>query len=312
MIGIGTVVITLQQQKNEDRRRDQDQNIANWTREQDQQQTDNLHYQNVYSRYIIDISNSIFKQQNYTATFVDSDARFGYIRSQTLTALVDLDCQRKTWLFEFLHENQLLPSLQSASLTLQGANLSCITLKSTISKTYYFSGLELPSVDLEYASCIKCVFIGGVKFDGSSMKNITFTQSNFDCNNDEKNRFENAMLSHANFDGAVLCNVSFYGADLFYADFTAAVFRGTIDLTGTDLAFTIFKDVIVAGDFSMIINYANMTGASILEYEWFNRAMYEGRLKMMNVILPNGTWLWNETINLIQNGNAEKNVSHRI
>ncbi len=111
MIGIGTVVITLQQQKNEDRRRDQDQNIANWTREQDQQQTDNLHYQNVYSRYIIDISNSIFKQQNYTATFVDSDARFGYIRSQTLTALVDLDCQRKTWLFEFLHENQLLPSL---------------------------------------------------------------------------------------------------------------------------------------------------------------------------------------------------------
>jgi hypothetical protein len=163
MIGIGTVVITLQQQKNEDRRvqqtqdnedrrfqqtqenedrrRNQDQHIANWTREQDQQQADNLHYQNVYSRYIIDISNSIFKQQIYTATFADNRTRFDYIRSQTLTALVDLDCQRKTWLFEFLHENQLLPSLlQSTSLKLQGANLSCITFKSTNSKIFQFYG----------------------------------------------------------------------------------------------------------------------------------------------------------------------------
>jgi len=312
MIGIGTVVITLQQQKNEDRRRDQDQHIANWTREQDQQQTDNLHYQNVYSRYIIDISNAIFKQQNYTATFVDSDARFGYIRSQTLTALVDLDCQRKTWLFEFLHENQLLPSLlQSTSLKLQGANLSCITVKSTISKTYKFYGLKLPSVDLENGSFIKCSFFDGVNFTGSSMENITFTQSIFNCS-DGKTRFEHAMMSHTNFYDAYLCNVSFNGTDLSYADFTKAVFQGTFDLTGTDLAFTTFKDVGVYADFSMIINNANMTGASILEDEWFNRARYQGQIEMMNVILPNGTWLWNETINLIQNGNAEKDVSHRI
>jgi uncharacterized protein YjbI with pentapeptide repeats len=301
MIGISTVVITLQQQKNEDRRRDQDQ-----------QQADNLHYQNVYSRYIVDISNAIFKQQSYTETFVDNRTRFDYIRSQTLTALVDLDCQRKTWLFEFLHENQLLPSLlQSTSLKLQGANLSCITLKSTISKEYEFYGLELPSVDLENASFIKCFFFSGSNFNGSSMENIKFTQSFFLCN-DGKNRFEDAMLSQSNFYGAFLCNVSFNRADLFYANFTAAAFLGTIDLTGTDLAFTTFKDVAVRADFSMIITDANMTGASIFEDEWFKRAMYQGQIEMMNVILPNGTWLWNETINLIRNGNAEKNVSHRI
>jgi uncharacterized protein YjbI with pentapeptide repeats len=312
MIGIGTVVITLQQQKNEDRRRDQDQHIANRMREQDQQQADNLHYQNVYSRYIIDISNAIFKQQSYTETFVDNRTRFDYIRSQTLTALVDLDCQRKTWLFEFLHENQLLPSLlQSTSLKLQGANLSCITLKSTNSKTYEFYGLELPSVDLENASFINCNFRDGSNFNGSSMENIKFTQSLF-LFNDGKNRFEHAMLSQSNFYGAVLCNVSFNRADLSYANFTAAAFLRTIDLTGTDLAFTTFKDVGMRADFSMIITDANMTGASILEYEWFNRAMYQGQIEMMNVILPNGTWLWNETINLIQNGDAEKNVSHRI
>jgi hypothetical protein len=90
------------------------------------------------------------------------------------------------------------------------------------------------------------------------------------------------------------------------------VFQGTIDLTGTDLAFTTFKDVGMYADFSMIISNANMTGASILEDEWFIGARYKGQIEMMNVILPNGTWLWNETINLIQNGNAEKNVSDRL
>ncbi len=143
------------------------------------------------------------------------------------------------------------------------------------------------------------------------MENIKFTQSIFHCN-DEKTRFEHSMLSHTNFYGSYLCNVNFTGADLSYANFTAAAFLRTIDLTGTDLAFTTFKNVVVDADFSMIITDANMTGASILEDEWFDRAMYQGRIEMMNVILPNGTWLWNETINLIKNGNAEKNVSHRI
>jgi uncharacterized protein YjbI with pentapeptide repeats len=185
-------------------------------------------------------------------------------------------------------------------------------LKSTNSKTYEFYGLELPSVDLENASFIDCSFYNGVSFTGSSMENIKFTQSTFYCSNGKITGFTKAMLSHANFYGADLCNVNFTGTDLSYADFTQAVFVGTIDLTGTDLAFTTFKDVLVVDKFSMIINNANMIGASILEDEWFKRAMYRGRIEMMNVILPNGTWLWNETINFIENGNAGKNVSHRI
>ncbi len=143
------------------------------------------------------------------------------------------------------------------------------------------------------------------------MESIKFTQSRFYCNH-PKTGFVRAMLSHSNFYGAYLCNVSFYEADLSYANFTKAGFLRTIDLTGTDLAFTTFKDVVVEVGFSMIITDANMIGASILEYEWFNRAMDQGQIEMMNVILPNGTWLLNETVNLIRNGNAEKNVSHRI
>ena len=318
-IGIGTVVITVQQQKNEDRRfqqtqdnedrrRNQDQHIANWTREQDQQQADNLHYQNVYSHFVIDISNSIFKQQNHTTTFVDNRTRLDYIRSQTLIALVDLDCQRKTWLFEFLHKNQLLPSfLHLTSMKLQGANFSCITLKSTNSKRFEFKGLVLASVALTNASFIDCYFSNGFDFSDSSMEHINLIQSKFSCI-DGTTRFERAMLSHANFYGVVLCNVSFNGADLSYANFTAVTFHGTINLTGTDLAFTTFKDVILLDAFFVIITNANMTGASTLEDGWFHRALSQGQIEIANVILPNGTWLWNETKNWIRNGNAEKNV----
>ena len=322
-IGIGTVVITLQQQRseerrfqqiqdNEDRRRNQDQQIASWTREQDQRQADDLHHQNVYSHYVIDISNSIFKQQNHTTTFVDNRTRLNYIRSQTLTALFDLDCRRKTWLFKFLYENRLLPSiLQSTSLDLRGANLSCITLKSANAKSLEFKGLVLPSADLKSASFVKCLFEDGADFSGSSLENVKFTQSFFRCDN-RKVLFNDATLSHIDFSGVYLCNVTLSGADLSGANFTAVTFQGIVDLTATNLSFTTFKDGGVSTEFSMVITNSDMTGSSILEDEWFNTAMYQGRIEMMNVILPNGTWLINETINLIQNGNAEQNVSRTI
>ncbi|CAF4178649.1 unnamed protein product [Adineta steineri] len=308
-IGICTVVITVQQQHNEDRRFQQTQDNENRRREQDQQQADSLHYQNVYSHYIVDISNSIFKQQNQTTIFVDNRSRLDYIRSQTLTTLVDLDCQRKTWLFEFLYENKLLPSRdQSISMNLQNTNFSCITLKDTISKKFVFKGLALSSVDLNNASFIKCLFLDCVDFSDSSMGHIRLIQSSFYCFN-ETTLFKRAMLSHANFYRVFLYNVSFDGADLTYANFTSAVFNGKIVLTGTDLAFTTFKDVVVEDSFSMIIANANMTGASFLEDKSLTKAMSQGQIDIMNVILPNGTWLLNETRNWIENGNAETNYT---
>ncbi|CAF1057800.1 unnamed protein product [Adineta steineri] len=304
-IGICTVVITVQQQHNEDRRFQQTQDNENRRREQDQQQADSLHYQNVYSHYITDISNSIFKQQNQTTIFVDNRTRLDYIRSQTLTALVDLDCQRKTWLFEFLHENQLLPSRdQSISMNIQGTNFSCITLKRTNSKKFEFKGLVLSSVDLTDASFIKCDFYDGVDFSDSSMEHISLIQSSFYCFNGAT-LFECTILSHANFYGVLLCYGSFYEADLTYANFTAALFGGTINLTGTDLSFTTFKDVTLSDPSSMIITNANMTGSSILEHEWFTKAMSQGQIEIMNVILPNGpgNLKWNTTgITVLGNG----------
>ncbi len=80
-------------------------------------------------------------------------------------------------------------------------------------------------------------------------------------------------------------------------------------MSGTNLVFSDFSDVTLSASFSMVIINANMTGASIFDNSEFKEALNKGQLQTMNVILPNGTWLINDT-NLIQNGNAEINVSH--
>ncbi|CAF0993558.1 unnamed protein product [Didymodactylos carnosus] len=310
MIGIATVLIALQQQRSEDRRFQQTQENEDRRREQDQQQANDLHYQDVYKTYISDISNAIFKQQDQSNSFADLRTRLDYIRSQTLTALLDLDCRRKTWLFEFLHGNELLAGPpQSTSLDLSGAALSCIRItKSINSKNLRFNALALSSVDLTNASFIDRYFEYGADFSGSAMENINFTRSRF-VRQGENPRFlfKDANLFGADFSGAALSDVSFGGADLSYAVFNAVEFGEQVDLTGTNLVFTTFKDVKLSPSFPMIITNANMTGALILEQEWFISAMNRGQIHMMDVILPNGTWLLNETKNFIRNGNAEEN-----
>ena len=324
MIGIGTVVITLQQQKsedrrfqqtqdNEDRRFRQTQDNEDRRRKQDQKQMDDLHYQDVYKTYISDISNAIFKQPNESPSFVNDRTRLDYIRSQTLTTLVDLDCQRKTWLFQFLHENKLLPRFsRSTSLNLTDANLSCVRItKSRNSKRFELKALVLSSVDLTNASFIGLDFDDGVDFSRSAMENMKFTRSTLRSDSRTlRVLFEYANLAGADFSEAWLSNASFRGADLSHAIFTAVTFYGgAVDLTETDLTFTTFKDFNLSPPTSMSIINANMTGALILEQKWFTSAVNQVRIQMMNVILPNGTWLLNEAKNFVENGNAELNVS---
>ncbi|CAF1517669.1 unnamed protein product, partial [Didymodactylos carnosus] len=140
MIGIFTVVSTIQQQRipNEHRRQDhqiaatqrkqdqdlanltriKDQQIANLTREQDKQHTTELRRQDqrqakdfysndVFKTYIEDILNSLFKA-NHESKFVDDATRPSYIRAKTLTALRELDPDRRKHVLLFLYETKLI------------------------------------------------------------------------------------------------------------------------------------------------------------------------------------------------------------
>ncbi|CAF2850882.1 unnamed protein product [Rotaria sp. Silwood2] len=307
MIGIFTVVLTIQQYRISERHRQQDQQIARAYREQDQRQADDLHFQQVYRNYIKDISETVFKLKHLNQTFRDNRTKFHYIRSKTLSALRELNSKRKTQLFMFLYENNLLPTLD-----LSGSDLSNITLNSSTFKKYEFRNLSLPSSDLTSASFIGCQFKEGVNFKESMMYRTKFVKTNFSCIKkytiDEPAEnvyvyFDGTQLIGADFCETTLCDVSFNGADLSYANFTRATLGGRIDFEGTNLALVDFTNIWFETPIFVNILNTNMAGVRCSGESWL-RTNQRGYIKMANVILPNETWLINET-NLVLNGDAE-------
>jgi uncharacterized protein YjbI with pentapeptide repeats len=326
MIGIFTVVSYVQQQQLTGAHRKQDQELANLTRqqdheiaqqlhEQDERQADNLHYQDVFQKYIEDISNVLFKLQQSRQTFLNDETKLGYIRSKTLTALRELDWLRRTHLFVFLYENQLLPRIphnnsNSSSLDLSGADFVNITLRGTMSKTFKFDRLSLPSVDLTNASFIDCEFINGTDFIGSTMSGIRFTRSRFACSNEKGKkthvRFDSTALERADFRNVRLCDVRISGVNLTQSNFSQAQLTGKIDIISTDLGYSDFNQVGLYQEDLIIVN-VHMTGSQGWS-ESYNADMLTGYGRLINVIFPNGTWLLNES-NLVLNGDADINVS---
>ena len=317
-IGIGTVVITIVQQKNEDQRKNQerelddrryvlDQLIANLSREQDQQAAETLHYQSVYRSYIQDISSKLYTQQlssaGYQASFfVNDSTKFLYLRSQTLTVLRDLDWERRTEVFLFLYYNQLLPRIggqPSDSLDLSGAILSNITVKTTSYKIIQFQQLSLISIDLSNSSFIQCHFHHGVNFAGSSMTGMNFSGSVFYTGGGDTT-FTKTILTWADYNDAHFVGPSYLqDVDLTYAGFCRVRTREYVYVNDTKLMFSNFTDAMF--DKSWYIHNTDMTGAVI------GRQLME-KMQLNNVILPNKTWVMNEKF-FIRNGDAEKEVS---
>ncbi|CAF3275433.1 unnamed protein product [Rotaria sp. Silwood2] len=337
MIGIGTVVITVLQQQLDTRRQNQERELDNRRYDLErliddrryalqQEQANELHYQDVFKTYIADVSNAVFKQQQSSLSqlmFANDQKRFAYIRSQTLTALSDLDWHRRARLFLFLHENDLLPRIkakydENLSLDLSGAYLANITIKSTRYKKVSFMGLSLMSVDLTNASFFGCQFLGGADFSESFLNDARFIQSTFECikmhgeesypNSGESIYFDHASLQRANFQDSKLCDINFENTDLASANFNNVWFDRAIEFEGANLAFADFIGANFQFSLSMTVSNANLTGSSIMDNDGFTRALRQRGVTMDNVILPNGTWLADGK-NLVRNGNAEIDVS---
>ncbi|CAF4893757.1 unnamed protein product [Rotaria sp. Silwood1] len=115
--------------------------------------------------------------------------------------------------------------------------------------------------------------------------------------------FDGTQLIGADFCETTLCDVSFNGADLSYANFIKATLGGRIDFEGTNLALADFTNMWLQTPIFVNILNTNMAGVRCCGESWL-RANQRGYIKMTNVILPNGTWLINET-NLVLNGDAE-------
>ncbi|CAF0935809.1 unnamed protein product [Didymodactylos carnosus] len=213
MIGIFTVVITIQHQSSADRQR-----------QQEQQQADNLQNERTFSTYVDDISKLLLTKEVTT----DNKALL-YIRTKTLSSLRKLDTQRRKYLLLFLYESQLLQYDKTkkhdrSTLNLAGADLNHIHIE----KPKNFNNLSLPGVELNNASFTNC-HLQHSRFADSIMNDIRFTNSFL-----LGTRFSRCSLERADFRNTTLTHVSFRSAILRHADFTRAWTKAA-DFTNADL-----------------------------------------------------------------------------
>jgi uncharacterized protein YjbI with pentapeptide repeats len=259
---------------------------------------------------------------NSNSSFLDNRTKLAYIRGKTLPTLRELDWQRRTQLFIFLSENDLLPQIPSSrnslSLDLSGSNFVNITLRSSKSKKYNFSRVSLSSIDLTHASFIDFEFSGGVHFNGSEMANAMLNNSVFYCTESFEDPvnlgsvpqvfFDDTNLENASFQNTQLCAASFNRANLANADFSFTVFGGKIEFRDTYLSQAKFGAPRVdCHRTDITFCNSNMTDVQINLTEWFSFPGLCLKLNLVNVVLPNGTWLVSDR-NLVRNGNAEVDV----
>ncbi|CAF1519741.1 unnamed protein product, partial [Rotaria sordida] len=301
--------------------RQQEQRLVNEQRIEDQRRAIDLHYQNVYSNYIEDISNVIYKQSLNQTIFANEESKMSYIRRKTLLTLREIDSERKSQLFIFLHENHLLPNKNAPNTTISliDADLHGITIRSPITGPYYFDGLVLKSVNLVNTSFLNCRFINGFLFTGSAMSHINFHGSifrsipeyvtlpgldhgiDFGCSEKDEHTFffEHVSLDYANFKDSQLCGVVFRNVNLSYANFTTADLAWVEFISQTELMHSNWFDAKLEA--VSFIN-SNLSSATSLD------VMDEGIQQFSNVVLPNGTWQFKNDI--VINGDAESDCKY--
>ena len=301
-IGIGTVVISLLPQRVDNRRQQQECELDDRRYQLDQYQAHELHLQGVFKTYIQDVTIVLF---NRNQSFVDNHTQLAYIRSKTLLTLEGINASRKSRIFAFLYENDLLPRIPSSggsnntdiSLDLSGADLASIFLSSSSYKKFEFDRLSLSSVNLTNASFILCHFRKGVYFNSSVLINASFTRSNFACRNLYNNDsgsvigphtfFDHSTLHATDFGGSYLCDVRFNFANMSTVNFNGAKFQGSIQFEDAILTKTDFRPPDLR--YPLHVTFFNTDLRDALFNVYLLEQTDRGNLKMNNVILWDGT-----------------------
>lgn len=171
MIGLFTVLTTIQQQNISFLQREQDTQQALLLHQQSQYQADNLHKEKVYTTYLDDIA-KLFTLNNSKGTLMK-------IRAKTLASLRQLDIERRKHVFLFLYDIELIcrtpQTSVSSLLKLDGADFNGLYFRQTSEASCSFEYLYLHNVYLSNASFIDC-FIDRSNFSFSTMYKTVFSK----------------------------------------------------------------------------------------------------------------------------------------
>ncbi|CAF1410799.1 unnamed protein product [Adineta ricciae] len=213
----------------------QDRQIAEDNRQEDRAQQQDLHYESLYSKYIDDISAILYKQQYNQSLFTSEETKMLYIRRKTLITLRSIDSERRSFLFIFLYENNLLPDRFSSNSTISliGADLRNINISSPLTGSYEFNFLSLQSLNMINAVFVDCQFHGETNVSGSIMNNVRFIRAVFED------------------------SLTFYKVKLINASFIDCVFKNKVNFDDSEMSSTQFLRSKFDRLSAMLINFTN-------------------------------------------------------
>ncbi len=241
LIGIFTVVYTLQQDKLGRINREQDLNIARANREQDLsiaresaaqdvRERTKIRKQTVYDSYIAEISKTI-RNPDFNITDIN---QLTHISIQTLNALHQLDHDQKHEVIVFLYRSGLIRTNSLKPVDLRGADLTGVKfvrsatflcdlnnlyLAGVLADNIVFDGCELEGSVFNRAS------LSGAKILNShapfsSYERAYMTQFVFNSTNTRSSNLASTDLRNASLSGIILTEVNFTNTDLSGSDLT--------------------------------------------------------------------------------------------
>ena len=261
MIAISAVLL----QKNEidltQKNRDNDLHISKLQRQSDQEQTEALGNDTVFNSYVKNIVDITL----YYKTDGSDSPQYKSIRVLTLTALRQLNFEKKKLLVQFLYDMEFAR---------RGTFIFYVKIEDDDVK--HLDGAILDNVDLSYAFKLSGLLLRRVQlinasFSNSYLKDSDFTNSiltgvNFSQTNLIGAKFFNTQLQQTDFRGASLENAQFIRSNLTQSNITDKQLGELFSIYNTILpngTYARNKTFVINGDANDGLNGWNVTSGDI-------------------------------------------------
>ncbi|CAF4825849.1 unnamed protein product [Rotaria socialis] len=235
MLGIFTVVITVNQQNANKQQREEDQKAAEENRRVERDIAAERYRDDIFDAYIKGIG-QLFEK--YNGSLISNRVPMTLARAKTLNIFRRLDPQRNIRIIRFLHESeQLSGTREQISLDLSTAELPGIDFRHLAIYRKQLDNISLASTFLSNATFIgvgmKHINFSRTRFNDSSwssaqLENVEFTFAELHDANFLSARFNFVNFSNTSFDNSNLSfawleNVNFSSASFHKVNFSSAV-----------------------------------------------------------------------------------------
>jgi uncharacterized protein YjbI with pentapeptide repeats len=212
VIGIFTIVTTIEHYNVNNQNRIKDMEIASRQRDQELKQADTLQQETVYAVYTKDIGELSLKLKTNNITSIELDQQLKVARAKTLSAIRQLNAKRKGHLIQFLYESGLIFTNRSA-IDLSTADLSDASWASRIGMRFRFPYIALTNIVLTNTSFVNSYMLGA-NFTGSQLNNANFSGTYLFATNFKDCDLVNADLRGIQDHYSIMQNVNLSGAIL--------------------------------------------------------------------------------------------------